>query len=82
MAWVNCFIRNLTKDVNQRVKGELNQTEIEAATKVLIRLVQAKEKGQLARSNNIFNLMPYMDEENLIRLYGRADAANEIHLTN
>lgn len=93
MAWLKRFVYNVTsaRRGQQRASGELIQSEIEAATNILIRLVQKEgfpteyetllANQHLSRASSIFRLMPYMDENNIIRLWGRADAASDLYLT-
>lgn len=89
VAWSIRFAVNFSKP-QQRRRGELTATEVQHAIKMICRLVQhemfseeifALESGQpVARSSKVFMLKPYLDESGLMRVHGRTDAADDIHL--
>ncbi|XP_075157812.1 uncharacterized protein LOC142231077 [Haematobia irritans] len=83
-AWVLRFIRVYVgkSSISSR---ELTPTEIEAGEKVICRLVQMEtfceerksllSEKPISKSSDIFQLTPYLDDENIIRVNGRIDNA-------
>lgn len=83
VAWcwraVNIMLRK------NKFSGELTASELEHAEELLCRNVQKeafrseyaslKAKMQLSSDSQLYNLTPYMDENDLIRVQGRIDAA-------
>lgn len=91
-AWVRRFLTNArTRDPALRIKGELSADEVREAVRQLVRLVQreafadelaALEAGNaVERQSSVFILKPYVDEAGLLRVHGRTDAADELHMS-
>lgn len=91
-AWVLRFRHNaLSKKRNLQItRGELTAGEVEEGLKLLCRIVQqevydseysALTRGkELNQTSSIFMLSPYLDQDGLMRLHGRTDAASDKHL--
>lgn len=86
-AWMLRFAKNARRTGAQRVSGELSAIEIEEATLRICIMVQrecyAEEHARLrdgrevTASSTIFRLKPYIDNEGVMRVYGRTDAADD-----
>lgn len=85
-GWILRFFNNArSKD---KKSGELTASEIDIGEKYLFRLAQgdgfrielaAIERGQsVVKSSRIYKLLPYIDEDGLLRVFGRADAATSL----
>lgn len=85
VAWVHRFVSNVRKVAAHRVQCELTAAEIDNALLCLCCLVQRetyreeyemlRNEKKLPSTNQIYALKPYMDENGLMRIYGRTDAA-------
>lgn len=64
-AWVLRFLHNI-KHVNNKKKGEITYSECEKAEKLIVRLVQEKNKEFLEKKTG--NLIKYLDKEGIIRI--------------
>lgn len=92
-AWMLRFRWNTLceRRKKQRVKGELSATEVNDGMKILCRTVQQEvyvreystllRGKQLDRTSSIFVLNPYIDDDGLLRIHGRTDAAADTYLT-
>lgn len=92
-AWAMRFLHNTRTKFTKRTRktGELAADEIQYATDLLCKEAQRcgypneyaalSDKKSVDRSSPLLSLMPYMDKNQLIRLYGRTDAANSKHLS-
>ena len=86
IAWVLRFIKHCKKEEIPDGKHGLTAIEIKNAESVLFRLSQAesfaseidivKSGNSLSKSSDLYSLSPYVDEEDLLRVYGRIDAAS------
>ncbi|XP_043862794.1 uncharacterized protein LOC120457848 isoform X2 [Drosophila santomea] len=84
-AWVLRFARWCRKQRNELEEYGLTAAECKAAENLLVRQAQLEsfpdemrsaETGQdVARSSDIRGLVPYLDEDGILRAYGRIDAA-------
>ncbi|XP_036347106.1 uncharacterized protein LOC118756451, partial [Rhagoletis pomonella] len=83
MAWLLRFVNNSRKKT--RMKGELKAVEITSAENHIFRLAQRdayaeaiedlRQKKSLPKNCSLYPLTPYLDEDDLIKIYGRLDAA-------
>ncbi|XP_043661591.1 uncharacterized protein LOC122625565 [Drosophila teissieri] len=84
-AWVLRFVRWCRKQRNELEEYGLTAAECKAAENLLVRQAQlesfpdemrsAKTGQDVARSSDIRGLVPYLDEDGILRAYGRIDAA-------
>lgn len=85
-GWISRFLNNARS--KEKRSGELTAYEINIGENYLFRLAQddgfrnekaALNRGQsVEKSSPIYKLLPYIDEEGLIRMSGRADAATSL----
>ncbi|XP_065361898.1 uncharacterized protein LOC135955477 [Calliphora vicina] len=85
-AWVLRFINHCRKEYNVLQKHGLTSREVEYSEKLLCQLVQReafpdelkliKNKLSIPKTCHLYNLMPYVDDDGLLRVYGRIDAAS------
>lgn len=92
-GWLLRFVHNAqsTKKGHTKMRGELDAAELRRATMAICRVVQAEgfpaefdalENGRtIERCSNIRALLPYLGDGNVMRLYGRTDAADTQHLS-
>lgn len=88
VARVMRFVNNARKPQSGRSNGELQPDELRAAEIVLCRQMQndvyAEEIDDLrrdhsvAKRSSIYKLQPYLDDNGVIRLCGRIDAASQL----
>lgn len=91
VAMVLRFAYNAQKTKEARRYGEASAAEMKSAEMHLFRVAQMegfrdeykelKSGRQIDRSSNIAQLMPYLDSEGVMRLYGRTDLADAKYLT-
>lgn len=91
-AWVLRFKHNVSCRPlkKERISGELSSSEVDDGLKTLCRIVQMdaytreyetlRRQKSLDRTSLIFGLNPYLDDDGLMRLHGRTDAASDEHL--
>lgn len=92
IAWAGRFASNARGRRGQRVVGELSAAEVDRAIVTTCRMVQQEAFGeemamlrdgkQLANKCPIFLAKPYLDEDGLLRVHGRADAADVRFIPN
>ncbi|XP_037818591.1 uncharacterized protein LOC119608296 [Lucilia sericata] len=90
MAWVLRFINRCRKDDKYNGSRCLSAEELRVAETSLCRLSQEecfaleinilKSGGSLKKETELFSLSPYFDENNLLRVSGRIDAASWLPL--
>ncbi|XP_073831630.1 uncharacterized protein [Musca autumnalis] len=86
MGYVLRFVERYLKKKIGEVESCLTVIELKDAETVLCRLSQResfafeldvlKSGGSIPKSNELYTLSPYIDENNLMRVYGRIDAAS------
>lgn len=89
-AWAQRYLGNLRLKKPVRVKGPSDVSAIELAMLRLCRLVQEETYGKeiaalkredsVERKSDLFPLKAYLDDDGLLRMYGRTDAADDAHL--
>lgn len=87
IAWCLRFKNNAIKK-NTTKTGELNAIELQDAEMAICRIAQAEsfcdelndliKKQSVTKSSHIYKLSPYLDQDLLIRINGRIDAATAI----
>lgn len=90
MAIMLRFAHNTRTSAASRRYGEVSATEIKSAEAKLFRLAQMegfcdeyealKEGNQISRSSSLVALLPFIDNEGIMRLYGRTDLADAKYL--
>lgn len=91
-SWMRRFATNTRARSNNvsKMTGELTTTEIDAATRVLCRIAQQDAYPveyatvlagrSVSASNELFKLNLYVDDDGVLRLHGRTDAASQEHM--
>lgn len=93
IAWAVRFTTNARCRIrDKRFAGELTTAEVTHAENIVCRWVQQEafapeiaalqSKGSIATTSQVFKLKPYLDDEDLMRVHGRADAADEEYLSS
>ncbi|XP_065365548.1 uncharacterized protein LOC135958579 [Calliphora vicina] len=90
IAWVLRFINRYQKKIGPEEGNGLTTAELKSADICLCRQAQRehfspeiemiKNEGTLPKSSELYALTPYMDENSLLRVYGRVDAASWLPL--
>ncbi|XP_046803770.1 uncharacterized protein LOC124419201 [Lucilia cuprina] len=90
VAWVLRFINRCRKEIGPGEENGLTADELKNAEILLCRQAQQenfcheieilKNEGSLPKSSELYALCPYMDENALLRVYGRVDAASWLPL--
>ncbi|XP_037823809.1 uncharacterized protein LOC119612137, partial [Lucilia sericata] len=86
VAWVLRFINRCRKEIGPGEENGLTADELKNAEILLCRQAQREHffqeieiienEGSLPKSSELYALCPYMDENSLLRVYGRVDAAS------
>jgi transposase InsO family protein len=88
-AWVMRFIRNCRTSRTNRVVTEIQTEEIDAAEKMWWREVQDKcfetdrsklKSGKQCRDNRLTRLSPTIDKDDIMRVAGRIDYAENVNV--
>ncbi|XP_065356143.1 uncharacterized protein LOC135950534 [Calliphora vicina] len=90
IAWVFRFINRCQKKIGPEEENGLTTAELKSADICLCRQAQReqfsaeieiiKNEGTLPKSSELYALTPYKDENTLLRVYGRVDAASWLPL--
>ncbi|XP_065361998.1 uncharacterized protein LOC135955572 [Calliphora vicina] len=90
IAWVLRFINRCQKKIDPEEENGLTTAELKSADICLCRQAQRehfspeiemiKNEGTLPKNSELYALSPYMDENSLLRVYGRVDAASWLPL--
>ncbi|XP_037825055.1 uncharacterized protein LOC119613182 [Lucilia sericata] len=90
VAWMLRFINRCRKKISPDEENGLTAVESKNAEIFLCRQAQQehfceeieiiKNQGSLPKSSDLYALCPYMDENSLLRVYGRVDAASWLPL--
>lgn len=86
VAWILRFISRCRKNYSDLQEYGLTSCELNSAEKYLCLQAQKeafsaelkfiKEGKPIPKNSNLINLMPYIDDDGLLRVYGRIDAAS------
>ena len=90
VAWILRFAKRCQKKSSPEEGNGLTVAELKSAEMFLCRQAQLdsfgsemeiiKNEGSLPKSSELYALSPYMDENSLLRVYGRVDAASWLPL--